>query len=144
MSHLSVYKVKEVHITQEALQLAVNIVAAYLKSLGYKNITIKTNTKVYAAGISSQKVDYAIFGTGDPVLERGIGFGLKSDGTPYVIADFWRSKLEHIAKTFSDIALASDYATATVNADPDFEVVSAEIGDKTVNIMEAQVGGATW
>ncbi len=142
VSHISVYSVSAVRLTPSGLRLAADILAQILRAKGYEVEVVAEGAVVRDYYGNETSVDVALVGRGDVALERGIGLSLAGDGTPKLIADFWRSGLKWIKDDVRDVFVAADYAAAVQSVDPSFQI--AEIEYRGERIAVSAGGGDFW
>jgi len=147
MSHLSSYSVKEIVLTSQSFQLLAKLIVQALRAHGY-NVSISQSNEVEDYYGRTSEADIVIQGSGDVVLERGIGLRLK-EGKPELVADFYGSNLKWLATEFENFCIAADYANAVMQADPTFELSSVEVRGKEAKLQITtssafETGGDWW
>jgi len=145
MSHLSSYSVKEIVLTSQSFQLLAKLIVQALRAHGY-NVSISQSNEVEDYYGRTSEADIVIQGSGDVVLERGIGLRLK-EGKPELVADFYGSNLKWLTAEFENFCIAADYANAVIAADPTFELSSIEVRGKESKLQVASSGfeaGGDW
>jgi len=147
MSHLSSYTVKEIVLTSQSFQLLARLIVQALRAHGY-NVSISQSNEVEDYYGRTSEADIVIQGSGDVVLERGIGLRLK-EGKPELVADFYGSNLKWLTAEFENFCIAADYANAVMQADPTFELSSVEVRGKEAKLQITtsspfETGGDWW